>query len=109
MKNDFKIPLFIILLLLSFAFSFETNINNELTTAAMESERDLLNYGSDQIYQKVDFPRNLSKMTLAYTMVYPDDKIPRITLDSIGFEKGNILIYRPDENGETAKLMIDIK
>ena len=108
--------LFVILSILFFCshtldMTNESNLSSLLETdkVVLATQKSRNELSSEQVYQSAPYPRTMSNMILAYTMIYPDDKTPRSKLDSIGYENGNIVIYRPNADGSSMKILIDIQ
>jgi len=105
-----KLVILIYILIFSFTFSFTLSLESKYSSLIeSETEKHLLSNLGEQIYQSSPLPHNISNMLLAYTTIYPDDKVPRTTLDSVSYENGNIVIYRPDADGSATKIIVDLK
>ena len=81
-----------------------------MNNLVLDSENsESLNLEAGQVYQSVPLPKNLPNMILAYTFIYPDDKVKEVTLDSVTIESGNLVIYKPNPEGDTTRILISLK
>ena len=107
-KENLKLVFTYLIITLCFSFSMSKNLLEEMSSISMEGESELTKLEFGQIYQSVPLPKGLADMILAYTFIYPDDKVKYITLDSITVENGDLIIYRPTPEGEMIRVLLSM-
>ncbi len=108
-KLSLKFLFTVLCVLLYLSTTYSKNLLSEMSNLNLESETDLSKFEEEQVYQSVPYPQGISNMILAYTYVYPDDKVKYVTLDSITVDDGNIIIYKPTPDGDTTRVIISLQ